>query len=223
MEAMPHGYTNSSATDGHVVVKTYLGPDRAARQAREERALRALAGVLPVPTLLSSVSGVGTTAYVEGIPGQAAIAAGNAAQVLSACGRLLADVQSVAPSRVLDHVNGAGAVLVHNDFGPNNIVMDRTLTEVRLLCDWEWVTSGSGLTDLAWAEFIVRYHHPESVAALAALFDGFGNQPAWGERQAAMAARAAAHRGFVRRWHGNEAAQTWDARLRTIASWHEVG
>ena len=223
MEAMPHGYTNSSTTDGHVVVKTYLGPDRAARQVREERALRTLAGVLPVPTLLTSVPGVGTTAYMQGIPGQAAIAAGNAAQVLYACGRLLADVQSVAPSRVLDHVSGDGSVLVHNDFGPNNVVLDLALTEVRLLCDWEWVTAGSRLTDLAWAEFIVRFHHPESVAALAALFDGFGNRPTWAERQAAMATRAVAHRDFVRRWHGNEAAETWDGRLRTIGSWREVG
>jgi len=61
------------------------------------------------------------------------------------------------------------------------------------------------------------------VAALAALFDAFGNRPAWAERQAAMANRAVAHRDFVRLWHGNEAAETWDSRLRTITSWHQVG
>lgn len=69
-----------------------------------------------------------------------------------------------------------GPVLVHNDFGPNNVVMGLDLTEVRLLCDWEWAALGHRYTDLAraglawpglaWAEFIVRYHHPEFVTNL---------------------------------------------------------
>lgn len=166
MELMRHGYTNHTVSDGRVVVKTYVGPDRATRQEREERALRSLAGVLPVSELLDSVPGTTTTAFVAGMPAQDAFAAGGAAEVFTACGRLLRRVQSVDPRHVFDDVDDAAAVLVHNDFGPNNIVMTADLTEARLLCDWEWSTTGNRTTGLAWAEFIIRLHHPESVPAL---------------------------------------------------------
>lgn len=223
MDLLRHGYTNRSVSDGCVVVKTYLGPDCAARQDREDRALRSLAGVLPVPELLHSVPGTSTTAFVPGIPAQDAMNAGGAAEVLNACGRLLRLVQSVDPRLVYDDVGcDGGFVLVHNDFGPNNIVMQTNLSESRLLCDWEWVTIGNRNTDLGWAEFIVRYHHPESVLALSALFDGYGGKPSWGERQEAMALRAVTHRDFVRRWQGLERATTWDDRIAAITSWKQV-
>ena len=223
MEPMPHGYTNRSVTDGHLVVKSFVGPDPAARQAREELALRRLAGIPPVPELISSVPGTLTTTLAKGVPAQEAIDAGAADRVLHACGRLLADVQSVDPRRVFGSVDH-GSVLVHNDFGPNNVVMDPEVTNARLLCDWEWVMPGdrTSCTDLAWAEFIVRYHHPESVPALAALFDGYGDKPTWAHRHAAMTARATAHRDFLRSWQQLQAAATWDQRLATIAAWHET-
>ncbi len=217
MRAMPHGYTNTTVTDGRVVVKTYLGPDRELRQAREELALRRLAETLPVPTLIDTVPGTSTTGFVEGVPGQQAIAAGADGDVLHACGRLLAELQSVDPRVMFD--DAGGDVLVHNDFGPQNIVMDDDHTGVRLLCDWEWVTVGDRDTDLAWAEFIVRFHHQVSVHALAALFEGYGAKPPWERRRAAMIARATAHREFVRRWHGAAGAATWDDRIAAIASW----
>lgn len=221
MEALRHGYTNRSVTDGHLVVKSFVGPDQAARQAREELALRRLAGILPVPELVSSVPGAITTTLAAGVPAQEAISAGAATQVLHACGRLLVDVQSVDPRPVFRSVDD-GSVLVHNDFGPNNVVMGLDLTQVRLLCDWEWVTLGHRYTDLAWAEFIVRYHHPEFVPALSALFDGYGNKPTWADRQAAMTARATSHRDFMQSWQGQQAASTWDQRLTAIAAWREM-
>ena len=33
--------------------------------------------------------------------------------------------------------------------------------------------------DVAWAEWIVRTHHPHLVPALSALFDGYGEEPSW--------------------------------------------
>ena len=223
MELMRHGYTNRSVTDGHLVMKSFVGPDPAVRQAREELALRRLAGLLPVPELVASVAGTVTTTLAEGVPAQEAIAAGAADRVLHACGRLLAAVQSVDPRRVFGGVDD-GSVLVHNDFGPNNVVMDLDMADARLLCDWEWVVPGdrTSCTDLAWAEFIVRYHHPESVAALDALFDGYGDKPAWADRHAAMTARATSHRDFLRKWQQQQAASTWDQRLATMAAWHET-
>ncbi len=220
MEPMAHGYTNATVTDHQVVVKTYLGPDSQQRQAREELALRKLTGKLPVPTLLDSAAGTLTTRFLSGVPGQDAIETGHAAEVLRACGRLLAQLQQVDPRNLFEV--SAGATLVHNDFGPNNMLMDSDLQSVQLLCDWEWVTVGHRLTDLAWAEFIVRLHHRESVQALVALFDGYGDKPAWQARQAAMTARAAVHREFVRRWHGHQAEALWRDRITAIASWREI-
>jgi hypothetical protein len=222
MEPLPHGYTNATVTDRRVVVKTYQGPESQQRQSREELALLRLAGRLPVPTLLTSTAGVSTTAYVSGVPGQQAIEDGHASEVLNACGRLLAELQAIDPGLLFGAGVEAGAVLVHNDFGPNNLLMRSDLRGARLLCDWEWVTVGDRDTDLAWAEFIVRLHHPAAVPALAALFEGYGDRPAWEARQAAMSRRAGVHREFVRRWHGDPAAELWTERLAAIASWREV-
>lgn len=84
---MPHGYTNTTVTDGEVVVKAYAGPDAGERQIREELALVRLAGGLPVPTIVSTSPGTLTTALVEGTPGQQAIADGHGPEVLYLCGR----------------------------------------------------------------------------------------------------------------------------------------
>jgi len=70
------------------------------------------------------------------------------------------------------------------------------------------------------AEFIIR-RHPEHQECLPALFDGYGERPAWSERQAAMADRASALQAWVRSWKGAEAAATWDHRSR-IAQWREI-
>lgn len=70
--------------------------------------------------------------------------------------------------------------------------------------------------------FIVRLHHRESVQALAALFDGYGDKPAWQARPAAMTARAAVHCEFVRRWHRHQAEALWRDRITAIASWREI-
>ncbi|HYP43853.1 MAG TPA: phosphotransferase [Propionibacteriaceae bacterium] len=218
VKPLRHGYTNSTLTDGRVVTKTYLGPDAEGRQATEELALRRLAGLLPVPALVSSTPGTCTTAWVAGQPGQEAIEVGRAADVLHACGVLLNQLQQVDPSLLFERAEGT---LVHNDFGPNNVLMRPDLSGVQLLCDWEWVAVGDRYTDLAWAEWIVREHHPYATDALPALFEGYMDRPPWRVRQAAMARRAGQHREFVRRWHGSAA--IWDNRIAAILAWPELG
>jgi hypothetical protein len=49
--ALPHGYTNRTTRHGPVVIKTYRGPGSAFRHETEARALTALSGRLPVPSL----------------------------------------------------------------------------------------------------------------------------------------------------------------------------
>lgn len=65
-DRLPHGYTNLTARFGDTVRKRYLGPDAEARAGREQAALRALAGVLPVPRLLRAGPTETLTAFVDG-------------------------------------------------------------------------------------------------------------------------------------------------------------
>jgi len=116
-EPMPHASINRCHRVGDSVTKAYAGPDAAARQAREETPLRALADRLPVATVLDSQPGILTTAYVDGLPGQELISDGRAEAVLFTLGRLLDELQSVPPG-FLPTYDGTG-VLVHHDFGPS--------------------------------------------------------------------------------------------------------
>jgi len=89
---------------------------------------------------------------------------------------------------------------VHRDFGPNNVLFGETDDAIVLLADWEWST------------------------VLPTLFDGYGRRPAWPERQAAMADRAAALEAWVRSHRGAAAATTtWNRRSRAVAGWREIG
>ncbi len=220
---VPHGYTNSVTVQGELVTKTYRGPDATRRQQREELAIRSLGDRLPVATIVDARPGVLVLARVPGRHGQERIDRGEAEAeaVMFGLGRLLREVQAVSP-RFCDEFDGAG-VLVHQDFGPNNVLFAEHDDSIVLLADWEWSTVGSPVTDLAWAEFILRMHHPEREECLAALFDGYGTRPPWRERQAAMARRAAALEAWVRSHQGAAAASTWDHRSRGIAQWREIG
>ncbi len=206
---MPHAYTNACHRVGNTVTKAYAGPDAGARQAREEVALRALAGRLPVATVVDSQPGVLTTAYVDGVPGQDLIGDAVAAAVLFTLGRMLTELQSVPPDFLPAH-DGTG-VLVHHDFGPNNAVLDQGGKTVLLLADWEWCTLGDRLTDLSWCEFIVRMHHPDQVGALPALWD-----------EQVIIARAERHRAWVTSWRGATGAEVWRDRVDMVWSWREL-
>ena len=72
-----------------------------------------------------------------------------------------------------------GTVLVHGDFGPQNLLLDPSTVEPTALLDWEFAHIGDPVEDVAWAEWIVRTHHPDLVPALPALFDGYGAEPPW--------------------------------------------
>jgi hypothetical protein len=220
-EPLPHAYTNEVRASGDLVTKTYRGPGASGRQQREELAIRSLAGRLPVATIVESRPGALVLGKVTGRPGQEMIDRGHGDVVMFRLGRLLRDVQAIRP-RFLPELDGAG-VLVHHDFGPNNVLFAEHDTAVVLLADWEWSTVGSPITDLAWAEFIVRMHHPDHRDCVPALFDGYGRRPAWSERQAAIARRAAALATWVRSHQGAEAAATWEHRSRAIGQWREIG
>jgi aminoglycoside phosphotransferase (APT) family kinase protein len=218
MELIRHGYTNAVHRAGQVVTKAYAGPEKVERQRREVEAVRTLAGQLPVPQIISCEPGTLTSRFVEGIHAQELLEAGKGEQVLLTCGQLLGDLQGI---RIEGVDPGRGIVLVHGDFGPNNLLMNDAATEVRLLCDWEWYGVGSRLTDLAWCECIIRMHHPDRIPDLSALFEGYGAKPPWLERQAAMLDRATRHLDFIRRWPRVQLVATWEQRLANIVAWRE--
>ncbi len=218
---LPHTYTNDVTVLGDLVTKRYRGPGAIMRQQREELAIRSVADRLPVATIVDSRPGVLVLGRVPGRHGQERIDGGEGDAVMFGLGRVLREVQAVSPL-FFGEFHGAG-VLVHHDFGPNNVLSADHDDSIALIADWEWSTVGSPITDLAWAEFIVRMHHSEHEDCLQALFDGYGKRPAWSERQAAMARRATALATWVRSYKGAEAASTWDRRSRRIEQWRDIG
>jgi aminoglycoside phosphotransferase len=154
-EVMAHGYTHRTTRLGSVVTKDYQGPDAAARCRRESAALTALAGRLPVPPVLSAGPSSLCTGLLPGVHGQDLIAAGLAGPVLSAGGDMLRRIHALPIPAVIaaeagatvsaktvsagsasaemasaGTVSAAGTVLVHGDYGPNNVLLDASATEV---------------------------------------------------------------------------------------------
>ena len=54
-------------------------------------------------------------------------------------------IRSVAPD---------GSVVVHGDYGPQNLLFNPISHEVVAVLDWEFSHSGAAVEDLAWAEWI---------------------------------------------------------------------
>jgi aminoglycoside phosphotransferase (APT) family kinase protein len=75
---------------------------------------------------------------------------------------------------------------VHGDFGPQNMLFDIEHDRVTGVVDWESAHVGDPVEDLAWAEWLIRMHHPEVVDALDALFVGAQQRPSWTVRHEAM-------------------------------------
>jgi hypothetical protein len=220
-ERLPHGYTNATHREGGWVVKHYLGPDAKERRTREVAALRGVAGIVPVPTVFEVRPDAIVLGLVSGTPGQELLVRAPA-QVLEAVGRLARTLQRVPPTVVagLGPV-AAGQVLVHGDFGPQNLLIDPDALVITALLDWEFVRIGSPLDDLAWAEWIVRTHHPDLVTALPSLFSGYGSTPAWPDRHAAMLRGCRRLLAFATRGAGpnSAAAQLWEERLRATTAY----
>ncbi len=114
------------------------------------------------------------------------------------------------------------AVLVHGDYGPNNVLLDAAAQEVIAVVDWEWAHAGDPVEDLAWCEWIIRMHHPAHVAALSAFFDAYGHRPAWAARQQAMVAQCRALLAMSGRWQpSGQGVRLWRQRVQVTKSWTE--
>ncbi len=235
MRRLPHGYTNQTTGNGTSVRKVYEGPDASRRRDRERAALVDLAGRIPVPPLLDDVGpeddhpgddepwddGSGdhrglTLGFVAGTPGQELlgpdIASSVAADVLAACGTTL---------RRIHELDVARPVLVHGDYGPNNVLLDPATLTVTAVLDWEFSHAGEPVEDLAWCEWIVRTHHPDRIDLLGAFFDAYGGDiPTWPLRHQAMLAACDSLLDFCTRWDPDGAGVTlWQRRRAETAAW----
>jgi aminoglycoside phosphotransferase len=222
-----HGYTNTVLGDGTVVTKRYEGPDAPDRLRRELTTLIYLRGLLPVPAVLPDTpDGEVKMSFMAGKPGQELIESGHANEVLRASGDLLRRVQAIDVARVFPETafpeprDGSGSVVVHGDFGPNNVLIDPATHAVTAVLDWEWAHPGEPVEDLAWCEWIIRMHHPDQIAALDALFAAYGQRPTWPERHDAMQERCRQLLHLCRRWH-EDAVQLWQRRLHVTTTWRE--
>ena len=218
---MKHGYTNRTDRQGATVRKVYDGPDAAQRQARERLALEALRGRFPVPRITGTGPGWLATEFVAGAHGQDLIDAGQAASVLAGCGRVLRQLHSLDPRLIAPGATG-DVVIQHGDFGPNNLLFGAEDGRVMAALDWEFSGVGEAITDIAWCEWIVRMHHPESVYELPAFFDAYGSKPSWTSRQDEMVRRCRWLEDFTTQWDpAGPAAAVWRDRIRTVQHWEE--
>jgi hypothetical protein len=223
---LPHGYTNATRRLDGVIHKAYQGPDADLRHRVERAALSALRGRFPVPEVLRGPDGELCVAEVPGRPGQEALDGGHAAAVLRRCGEARRRLSLIDPATVpglagVDVCVKQGETIVHGDFGPQNMLVSADAGEVVAVVDWEWCHLGSAVEDLAWAEWIVRTHHPAAVPHLDEMFAGFGARPPWPERHAAMLDQCRRLGEFCRRWGAPDAVRMWAARTATTEAFRE--
>jgi len=226
MRPLEHSYTNRTLGDGVTVVKRYQGPGALARSRREHAMLNAVAGRIPVPAVLEARDGRLTMTFMPGVHGQELLEAGRAGAVLRACGTMLGRIHRIDPGEIaaaLPGPAGAGHVLVHGDYGPNNVLLDPAAADITAVLDWEWAHAGDPAEDLAWCEWIVRMHHPRRVSLLGDFFGAYGGPiPPWPARQAIMAGRCRSLLGFCRRQDpGGGGEALWAHRLAVTEAWTE--
>lgn len=205
---------------GGVLVKRHGGPDGVARAAVAAVALRQAADSgLPVPAV-RAVAGreLRMEAVQGGVSGAAALATWPA-EVLAAIGTFARDLHAVAPPdgvRRPDGVGdraGDGAVWVHGDLCPVNVLFDAD-GALAAVVDWEDSHVGEPLVDLAWTEWLVHTWHPRAVPQLPELYAAYdaGTPPA-DDRRRAMAACLVRHRAREATSSGRA---VWDQHLADL-------
>ena len=161
--------------------------------------------------------GVGVTLVeVPGAHGQDMIEAGHGREVLQLLGSLLRELQEIDTASV-PGLPGQGDVVVHGDFGPQNVLVDDR--RISALVDWEFAHIGRPVEDLAWAEWIVRMHHPRHTDDLPELFGAAQHAPGWTSRQDAMVTRCRALLRTAERAGSPDGISLWHQRLRITEGW----
>lgn len=223
MRPLRHSYTNRTLGDGATVIKRYQGPGAIERLAREQAVLHAVRGRVPVPAVLGSADGCLTMRFMAGTHGQELLEAGHGAGVLHACGTMLRRIHRLDVGEIAAAAPAPGQVLVHGDFGPQNVLLDPATMEISAVLDWEWAHAGDPVEDLAWCEWIIRMHHPGQVSLLGAFFGAYGEAvPRWPRRQAFMVGRCQSLLEFCHQHDpGGPGEAQWADRVTVTRGWRE--
>ena len=144
--------------------------------------------------------------------------ASDGSPVLRLLGVFLHELQQLSPATVPE-LAGTGAVIVHGDFGPQNVLVDGH--RIAAVLDWEFAHVGQSIEDLAWAEWIVRMHHPETSDAVGELHRGAQLSPDWSARHGAMLARCHRVMVFCEQNRQPAGVRLWHERLRATEAWVE--
>ena len=204
------------------IEKRYEGSDSFDRAEREFACLTGLLGRCLVPEILEfdPSTPVLVVSEIGGGHGQELIDKGRVSQVLRLIGRQLSDLQSFDPSTV-PGLTRRGDVIVHGDYGPQNILFLLDPMRVSGVLDWELAHMGSAVEDFAWAEWIIRTHHPDALEDLPELFSGSHLCFSWSDRQAAMVRQCRHHLAYCEASGLDSAASDWRRRLEATESWNE--
>jgi tRNA A-37 threonylcarbamoyl transferase component Bud32 len=207
---LPHGCTNETWRDRQSVSKRYTGTDAARRLRTEVNAILTVQQSVPVPAVIEVIERDLTVVFaaVPGAHGQDLLKQ-QPEPVLASAGRVLRRLNDCHPG------------MVHGDYGAQNLLLDDRAFEVTAVLDWEFAHSGDPVEDPAWAEWIVRMHHPAARWHLDALFEGYGHQPAWAARHAAMLQRCRELSQLAGAWGDAGAQQLWDQRSDLTERWLE--
>lgn len=221
MSRLRHGYTNRTRRlPAGVVEKRYDGADARDRSRREYRCLTSLSERLPVPPVIGWDASVPVLMLVEtpGTHGQDMIETGGGREVLRLLGCLLRELREIAPASV-PGLPGRGDVIVHGDFGPQNVLIEDG--RISALLDWEFAHVGRPIEDLAWAEWILRMHHPRHADDLPELFQAAELAPRWRGRQEAMVTRCRELLRASEQAGSPGGISLWHQRLRITEGWTE--
>jgi Ser/Thr protein kinase RdoA (MazF antagonist) len=173
---------------------------------RELDAINAARSIVPVAKVLSVNFDdcVVQFARVLAAPGQELLESGLGGAVMFAAGKALARLH-----------RSLGGTLAHGDYGPHNLLFTVDARTIVLVSDWEFSeVDGSLVSDLAWAEWIVRMHHPAQVACITQLFAGYEARPQWSERLTAMVDKCAGFSARARQDGRLSTQRLWDERER---------
>jgi aminoglycoside phosphotransferase (APT) family kinase protein len=216
------GFLNTVLADARTVIKRYVGANAADRRRLEHDLLRSLADQFEVPSVLPG--GDERTLLLEladGENGQQLIREGHAEIVLKLCGTALRRLQVLDARSKAGILRGSGPVIVHGDFGPQNVLISRTDAKVTAVLDWEFSHLGDPIEDLAWAEWIIRRHHKSALQFIPALFSGYGTTPHWRTRKKAMVEAINRMTSFAVENNGARDLALWDERLKEVLAWDE--
>lgn len=217
---MHGGYLNSVIQHTDTVQKRYLGAQAHVRRWREHHTLLRLGGLLDVPRVVpGGDENTLVLQFIEGSNGQLLMREGQAELVLRLCGQVLRRLQTL-DSYILDgSPAGTGLVIVHGDFGPQNMLFHPATKAISAVIDWEFCHIGPPVDDLAWTEWVVRRHHRDAVEFLPRLFAGYGSTPPWPIRKQSMINSLRRMRGFCIENGDTQHVGLWDERIDEATSW----